>query len=129
VAARTHRRTGKVVTVDADGSTVTARPLALERAITNLVDNAAKFASDSAEPIEVNVRAGRVEVLDRGPGLTPDDAPHVFDRFYRALDARSRPGSGLGLAIVRDIVETHRGTVFAGNRPGGGASIGFQLPS
>ena len=128
VAARSQRRTGKVVTVDADDSTVTARPLALERAVTNLVDNAAKFASDSDAPIEVTVRAGRVEVLDRGPGIAADDLPHLFDRFYRAVNARSRPGSGLGLSIVRDVVEAHKGTVFAGNRTGGGASIGFQLP-
>ena len=129
VAARTQRRTGKVVLVVADASVVTARPLALERAITNLIDNAAKFASDSDAPIEVTVQAGRVEVLDRGPGIAEGDLPHLFDRFYRAVNARSRPGSGLGLAIVRDVVEAHKGTVFAANRVGGGASIGFQLPA
>ena len=52
----------------------------------------------------------------------------MFDRFYRAEDARSRPGSGLGLSIVRDVVERAGGTVEAANRPGGGAVVGFRLP-
>jgi two-component system sensor histidine kinase MprB len=51
----------------------------------------------------------------------------VFDRFYRADTARGLPGSGLGLAIVRDVAESHGGTVFAGTRPGGGATVGFTV--
>ena len=74
------------------------------------------------------MRQGRVQVDDRGPGVPEDDLPHLFERFYRAVDARSRPGSGLGLAIVQDIVTRHGGQVFAANRVGGGASIGFVLP-
>ncbi len=128
VAERARRRTGKVVAVDADDSVVAARPSAVERALANLVDNAAKFGPDDAPPIEVVVRRGRVEVLDRGPGIDPTDLPHVFDRFYRAVAARSRPGSGLGLSIVRGVAESHGGSVFASNRPGGGTVIGFVLP-
>ena len=128
VAARAHRRTGREVTVDADRSIVVVRRTALERALANLVDNALKFQESGAAPVEIVVRHGTVTVLDRGPGLLPEDIPHLFDRFYRSLNARSRPGSGLGLSIVRDVAERHGGTVFARSREGGGSEIGFTLP-
>jgi two-component system sensor histidine kinase MprB len=127
VAARARRRTGRTIAVLADRSTVVARPQALDRAVSNLLDNAAKF-DEAGGPIEVDVREGRVSVRDRGPGIDPLDLPHLFERFYRALAARSRPGSGLGLAIVEDVVRDQGGAVFAANRPGGGAEIGFTLP-
>jgi two-component system, OmpR family, sensor histidine kinase MprB len=91
------------------------------------VENALKF-DETGGPVEVECAGGRVEVRDRGPGFSDEDLPHVFDRFFRATAARSRPGSGLGLAIVSDVVENHGGRVYAGNRPGGGAFVGFQLP-
>ena len=103
------------------------RANALERAVHNLLDNATKF-DDSGGAIEVTVRHGRVEVCDHGPGIAEADRAAVFDRFYRSIDARSRPGSGLGLAIVRDIVEAHGGSVFVQSRAGGGTCIGFVLP-
>jgi two-component system sensor histidine kinase MprB len=81
------------------------------------------------EPLEVHVDRGRVTVLDRGPGIDTADAERVFDRFYRADTARGLPGSGLGLAIVRDVALAHSGTVFAGPRPGGGATVGFTVDS
>jgi two-component system sensor histidine kinase MprB len=126
-AGRTRRRTGREVLVDADASVVLGRPLALERAISNLLDNAAKF-DPGGGPIAIEVRSGTVTVLDRGPGIAADDVGHVFDRFFRSDDARSRPGSGLGLAIVRDVAESHDGAVFAANREGGGARVGFSVP-
>jgi two-component system sensor histidine kinase MprB len=128
VAARARRRSDREVTVDADRSMVVARRGAIERAISNLVDNALKFQENSSAPVEVVVRNGAVTVLDRGPGLLPDDIPHLFDRFYRSVNARSRPGSGLGLSIVRDVAERHGGTVFARPRAGGGSEIGFTIP-
>jgi two-component system sensor histidine kinase MprB len=127
VAARARRRHGRAVTVVDDGSVVLAPPPALDRAISNLVDNAAKFDT-SGGPIEIEIAAGRLVVEDRGPGIAPDDVSRVFDRFYRSQDARSRPGSGLGLSIVREVVERGGGTVEAANRPGGGAIVGFRLP-
>ncbi len=127
-AERAERRTGRGVTVVADGSMVNGRVNALERAIGNLVDNAAKF-DDSGRPIEITVRNGQVAVRDHGPGLADDDVAHVFDRFYRAPAARSKNGSGLGLAIVRDIVIAHGGTVSAANAPDGGALITIELPT
>ena len=57
--------------------------------------------------------AGELTVRDHGPGIAPADLPHVFDRFYRAASARGVPGSGLGLAIVRQVAESHGGTVRA----------------
>ena len=126
-AARVRRRTGRTISVVADDSTVACRPAAIDRAVLNLVDNAAKF-SDSGD-IEVEVKAGRVSVSDRGNGIPDDDLAYIFDRFYRSLASRSQPGSGLGLAIVRDIIESHGGTVFAQNRVGGGATVGFTLPT
>jgi two-component system, OmpR family, sensor histidine kinase MprB len=128
VAERARRRTGRTVTVTADATVVDGRAAALERAVSNLVDNALKF-DDAGGAVEVVQAGGRVAVLDRGPGIDPDDLPHVFDRFYRATAARSRPGSGLGLAIVADVAERHGGSVFAEPRDGGGSVIGFVVPA
>ncbi|MFJ6571636.1 ATP-binding protein [Streptomyces sp. NPDC091292] len=136
VAALARRRTGRTVTVSAGpsgGPVVFGRPAALQRALSNLVENAAKFDRDGTAPIEIVVTAdarggGRVEVRDRGPGIADSDLAHVFDRFYRAADARSLPGSGLGLSIVQDVATAHGGRAFASPREGGGATIGFTVP-
>ena len=138
-AERARRRTGRLIHVDTDDSVILGRRHALDRAVGNLLENAAKFdggvapggpvAADEArqEPIVVRVDRGRVTVTDRGPGIAPDDLPHVFDRFYRADTARGLPGSGLGLAIVRDVAQAHGGTVFARSPAGGGAEVGFSV--
>jgi two-component system, OmpR family, sensor histidine kinase MprB len=125
-AERVRRRTGRDVLVTADDSTAVLRPSAVDRAVHNIIDNAAKFAPTG--PIEITVRDGVVTVADRGPGITPAEAERLFDRFYRTDTMRATPGSGLGLAIVNEIVVQHGGSVFA--RPGevGGAVIGFRLP-
>ncbi|GDY32739.1 two-component sensor histidine kinase [Gandjariella thermophila] len=128
VASRARRRTGREILVDADADAVVhGRAAALERAMSNLVENAAKFDPGGTAPIELAVSADRVVVRDRGPGIAAEDAARLFDRFYRATAARSLPGSGLGLAIVREVALSHGGTVFAENRSGGGAAIGFTL--
>ncbi|WP_245873913.1 sensor histidine kinase [Streptomyces phaeoluteigriseus] len=126
-AQHVHRRTGRLVHVDADDCVVRGRPQGLERAVGNLLENAAKFDADGDEPVLVRVRQGSVTVLDRGPGIADADVRRVFDRFYRADGARPLPGSGLGLAIVHDVAEAHGGTVSAGARPGGGATVGFTV--
>ena len=128
VAERARRRTGRTVTIEADDSRVQGRPQELERAVSNLIDNAAKFDPDPDHVVEARVREGRVSVADRGPGIDDADRAHVFDRFYRAVDARSRPGSGLGLSIVADVADRHGGSAFTEPRPGGGACVGFELP-
>jgi two-component system, OmpR family, sensor histidine kinase MprB len=125
-ADRARRRSDRPVSVAADDRQVIARPQAVERAMSNLIENAVKFSDG---PIEVVIEGGRVEVRDRGPGIAETDAARMFDRFYRADSARALPGSGLGLAIVRDMAESHGGRVFAANRDGGGAIIGFELPT
>jgi two-component system sensor histidine kinase MprB len=123
---RVRRRTGRDVTVIADDSVAAVRPQALDRAVHNIVDNAAKFAPTGA--IEVSVHAGTVSVADRGPGVSAAEAERLFDRFYRTDATRAMPGSGLGLAIAKEIVVRHGGVVFAGPRDGGGAVIGFRVP-
>jgi two-component system sensor histidine kinase MprB len=102
-------------------------PDRLDRAVANLLDNAVKW-SPRGGAIEISVGDGAVVVRDHGPGIDPADLPRVFDRFYRAPAARGTPGSGLGLAIVRQIAETHGGTVTAENAEGGGARLRFALP-
>jgi two-component system sensor histidine kinase MprB len=92
----------------------------IARAVTNLLDNAAKW-SPSGGRIEVGLQDGVLSVRDHGPGFHEDDLPFVFDRFHRARDARSKPGSGLGLAIVRQAAVAHDGFVEANNDPDGGA--------
>ena len=128
VGARTRRRTGREILIDADDSVVWGRPGALERALANPVENSAKFDPQGRTPIEIRIRRGTVEVLDRGPGVDPAEIEHLFERFYRATVARSLPGSGLGLSMVREIAHDHGGTVFARNREGGGTVIGIRLP-
>ena len=127
-AIRARRRTEQIITVRADTAIVCVQPLRLERAIANLIDNAMKF-SPANTPIDIEVSNGTVTVSDRGPGVDVADQHKIFDRFYRAEAARSAPGSGLGLAIVKDIVSAHSGTVFVHSRAGGGASLGFSLPT
>lgn len=129
VAARGRRRTGREIVVDADDSAVKGRPNALERALSNPVENAAKFDPGGGAPIEIHIRGGVVEIRDRGPGIDDTELAHVFERFYRAPSARGLPGSGLGLSMVQDIAAAHGGTVFARNREGGGAVIGLRLPT
>jgi two-component system sensor histidine kinase MprB len=126
-AARTERRRHHRVVVDAERAVVVGKPRQLMRVMDNLLHNAAKFDS-SADPIEVTVRPGFVQVRDHGAGLAPDDMAHVFDRFYRAPTARSLPGSGLGLSIAHDIVAAHGGTLLAGNAADGGAVFTMTLP-
>ena len=67
-------------------------------------------------------------VADRGPGIPEDAIAHVFDRFYRADEARALPGSGLGLSIVKQVVDGHNGTVSINNRDGGGTIVRVALP-
>ena len=99
----------------------------LERAVANILDNACKW-SPPGGTIDVALADGELTVRDHGPGIDPEDLPHVFDRFYRAPTARSMPGSGLGLAIVRNAALAHGGTVTAAAAPGGGTVLRLSLP-
>jgi two-component system, OmpR family, sensor histidine kinase MprB len=117
---------GVVFETELAPSVVAAVPDRLDRAVSNLLDNAVKWSPDGG-PVEVRVADGEVSVRDHGPGITSADLPHVFDRFYRGGDARGRPGSGLGLAIVRQVAEAHGGSVAAEPASGGGTCLRLQL--
>ena len=119
-------RPGVTFTTDLEESVVHGVPGTIERAISNLLDNAAKWSPPGAE-VEVEVRDDRVTVRDHGPGIADEDLPYVFDRFYRARSARGMPGSGLGLAIVRQVAEAHGGEVVAERADGGGTRIVLRL--
>ena len=120
-----NRPSVKFVT-DLEESLVHGAPGTIERAIANLLDNAAKWSPDGGE-VEVGVRAGEVSVRDHGPGIAEEDLPYVFDRFYRARNARGLPGSGLGLAIVKQVADAHGGQVLAERAEGGGTRMRLRF--
>jgi two-component system, OmpR family, sensor histidine kinase MprB len=106
-------------------SVVMGAPDRIGRAVNNLLDNAAQHS----DRVEVRVgRDGTVAVRDHGPGVPPEDAALVFDRFYRGATARGRTGSGLGLAIVRQVAEAHGGSVRVESPEDGGARFVLALP-
>jgi two-component system sensor histidine kinase MprB len=119
-------RPGVAFSTRLEKSVVRGVPATLERAIGNLLDNAAKWSPPRTE-VEVEVRDGAVAVRDHGPGIADEDLPYVFDRFYRARSARGMPGSGLGLAIVRQVAEAHGGDVQAEHAEGGGTRMILRL--
>ncbi|MCP4304062.1 MAG: HAMP domain-containing histidine kinase [bacterium] len=127
VAEKYRRRTGRGINVSAESAAVVVgdEPQ-LERAISNLIDNADKWSPEGAA-IDVVVAGGRVSVVDQGPGIDAVDRPYVFDRFYRATKDRSTPGSGLGLSIVAKAAESHGGIAFVEDSPSG-AVVGFEVP-
>jgi two-component system sensor histidine kinase MprB len=106
---------------------VRAEPSSLERAVVNLLDNAVKF-SPSGGTIEVILANGELSVRDQGPGIPPEDLPHVFERFWRSPSARALPGSGLGLSIVARTVQQSGGAVSLHPAPGGGTVAVVRLP-
>lgn len=119
---RSQRRSQAPFQVNLEATVIRGEPERVDRAVTNLLDNARKW-SPVDEPIEVSLRNGVLTVRDHGPGFENTDLPHVFERFYRADRARKLPGSGLGLAIVRQAAEAHGGWVTAKNAPNGGACV------
>jgi two-component system sensor histidine kinase MprB len=109
-----------------DETVVEGVPGRLDRAVNNLLSNAVKFGGTD-QPVEVTLHDGELRVRDHGPGIDPADLPHVFDRFYRGATARALPGSGLGLAIVRQVAESHGGSVSAAPADGGGTVVSLKL--
>ncbi len=117
---------GITFVTDLEESVVHGVPETIERALANLLDNAAKW-SPPGGTVEVAVRDGQVTVRDHGSGIDDEDLPYVFDRFYRARSARGLPGSGLGLAIVRQVAGAHGGEVVVERAEGGGTRIRLHL--
>lgn len=128
VAESVRRSSGRSIDVDViDARTVPVRERMVRRSVTNLLSNAEKYSPDGA-PIRVVVDGTRIEVHDRGEGIPEADLPHVFDRFFRSPEARTRPGNGIGLAIVQRVAEVHGGETWARNKPEGpGAIVGFSV--
>jgi two-component system, OmpR family, sensor histidine kinase ChvG len=120
-----------VVRYEADVSLLLARPSDLETALLNLLDNAQRF-SPEGEPVRVEVTGPAaddclvIRVTDRGPGIAPEHAARVFERFFTTDSERD--GTGLGLAIVHSVALAHRGSVTSRNEPGGGACFELRLP-
>jgi two-component system sensor histidine kinase MprB len=118
---------GVIFMFDAEPVVVRGVPSRLDRAIANLLDNAGKF-SPAGSVVDVGLRAtGVLTVADRGPGIPEDALALVFDRFFRADEARAMPGSGLGLAIVKQVIDGHHGTVTLSNRDEGGILVRVTL--
>jgi two-component system sensor histidine kinase MprB len=129
-AVASARRRGEVrFELSLEATMVLGQADRIGRAVSNLVDNARKW-SPAGATVEVRLSEGVLSVRDHGPGFKEQDLPFVFDRFYRADDARKLPGSGLGLAIVRQAAEASGGFAEAENAPGGGAllRVSFGAP-
>jgi two-component system sensor histidine kinase MprB len=117
-----------VFTTDLRSSVIRGVPERIFRAVSNVLDNAAKY-SPSAGVVDVRVQNGELAVRDHGPGIAPEDLPHVFDRFYRSPASRGTPGSGLGLAIVRQVVESCGGTAAVeASADGDGTVVRLRFP-
>ena len=127
VVERARRRSGRIINLERKSpASIRVRPSQLDRAISNLIDNALKFCPTS-QPVDVFVSNNRIEVCDHGPGISDADKHHIFDRFYRAVATRALPGSGLGLAIVKQFADDHDAVVNAVDTPGGGATISIEF--
>lgn len=124
------RRRGQDLTVNIDGHPlqIIGDEHSLQRAVTNVLDNAVKW-SPPGGTIRIHADGRQLRITDQGPGIAEADLPHIFDRFFRGETARSSPGTGLGLAIAAKAVHDHGGTIEAGNITGGGAQVTIQLPS
>ena len=130
------------LTLDSLGSVVSGDANALDRVVSTLIENAIRYAANDTKldgqpcPPSLQVETNRdengaiVRVMDRGPGLSPEECTRVFEAFYRSPSARARNaiGSGLGLFLVKRTVEAHGGRVRALARPGGGLIIELRLP-
>ncbi|HEX7306405.1 HAMP domain-containing sensor histidine kinase [Lentzea sp.] len=112
------------------GGVVHADPVRLRQVLTNLVTNAFRY-TPSGGTVRLLCSDGRITVSDTGSGISEDDLPHVFDRFWRADRSRTRDtgGSGLGLAIVHALVKAHNGTITVESAVGRGTTFTITLPA
>lgn len=119
------------IRMERDVAAVDADPDRLERVVTNLLTNAIKY-SPADRPVRIAVHAAgafsRITIEDEGPGIAPEDLPHIFDRFYRAKSALRVDGLGLGLYIARAFTEAHGGRIAVVSRPGFGSQFDVDIP-
>ncbi len=127
---KARRRGGVRFETALEPTVASGRAERIDRAVGNLLENARRWSPEGAA-VEVALKDGVLTVRDHGQGFAAADLPFVFDRFYRAEEARKLPGSGLGLAIVRQAAEASGGYVEAENAAGGGAllRVGFGGPA
>ena len=115
---------------DLDDVVADVDPNRIRQVVSNLLSNALKFTPSDGS-VEVLLRSTGAQtvitVRNTGPGIAPDDLPHVFDRFYRGYGVRAN-GSGIGLTVVRELVEAHGGSVQVSSTPGAGAAFTVRLP-
>jgi two-component system sensor histidine kinase BaeS len=120
------------ITVDPQPALVIGDPDRLHQIAVNLIANAVKFTPVGGA---ITITTGSdeasacLEVVDNGPGIPDQEVPHVFERFWRGSNGDKASGSGIGLAVVSELVAAHRGTVSAGNVPGGGARFSVTIPT
>ncbi|NOT03915.1 MAG: HAMP domain-containing protein [Anaerolineales bacterium] len=108
-------------------------PIRFSQVVTNILDNALRYTPENGRvDISARLNNDQIEIIiqDSGQGVTPDEAAHLFDRFYRADEARNRNdgGSGLGLAIAKSIIEMHKGKIWAESKTGQGLKVSIVLP-
>jgi len=103
----------------------------LRIALSNLIDNALKYSPPKSS-VEISVTCDGdnavIRVSDRGPGISPEDQPHIFEKFYRSAKTSQVHGAGLGLFIVKRIVDLHDGNISIDSQPGAGATFTVELP-
>ena len=108
-------------------------PIRFSQVVTNILENALRYTPENGR-VDISVRQNndQIEIIiqDSGQGVTPEEAAHLFDRFYRADEARNRNdgGSGLGLAIAKSIIEMHKGKIWAESELGQGLKVSIVLP-
>jgi signal transduction histidine kinase len=122
-----------VVDVSADPISLECDRAAISRTLLILVDNAVKYTPAPGRisvALHQSPEGAVIEVIDTGIGISPDDLPHVFDRFYRADKARSRDsgGAGLGLSIAKWIIDEHKGRILISSKTGQGCHVRVVLP-
>ncbi|HVY08826.1 MAG TPA: ATP-binding protein [Mycobacteriales bacterium] len=114
-----------------DDVTVEGDPGRLHQIVTNLLSNAIKFSPPGAA-VEIRVtrrnKEGELVVSDTGPGISAEDLPHVFERFWRSSSAAADAGTGIGLSIVQNLVAAHHGTIAVDSAPGRGTRVTVSLP-
>ena len=127
VIDRARRRSNRVINLQRiSPARISVRASQLDRAMSNLIDNALKFCPTS-QSVDIFVNNKRIDVCDHGQGISDEDKSFVFDRFYRAISTRALPGSGLGLAIVKQFADDHDAIVGVSDTPGGGATMSIQF--
>ena len=128
-----HTLGGQQVDVESDSDLlVRVDPRLTASALAQVLENAVHYGRGGPIEVRLSVSSAGLSIVvrDRGPGITPADLPHLFDRFYRGVDAKRRTsGTGMGLAIARGMLAAERGRIWAENCPDGGARFSIELPA